>query len=53
MSVIELAPVVKSIDVRRSAADAFRIFTEQISAWWPLRVAHAREDRGGRTSPWA
>jgi hypothetical protein len=41
MSVVELAPVVKSIDVRRSAADAFRIFTEQISQWWPL-ATHTR-----------
>ena len=41
MSVVELAPVVKSIDVRRSAADAFRIFTEQISEWWPM-ATHTR-----------
>ena len=41
MSVVELAPVVKSIDVRRSAADAFRIFTEQISVWWPM-ATHTR-----------
>lgn len=41
MSVVELGPVVKSIDVRRSAADSFRIFTEEMSAWWPL-VTHTR-----------
>lgn len=41
MSVVELAPVVKTINVRRSAADAFRIFTEEISAWWPL-ATHTR-----------
>lgn len=41
MSVVELAPVVKSIDVRRSAADAFRIFTQEISSWWPM-VTHTR-----------
>lgn len=41
MSAVEIAPVVKSIDVRRSAADAFRIFTEEMSAWWPLET-HTR-----------
>jgi hypothetical protein len=41
MSVVEIAPIVKSIDVRRSAADAFRIFTAEISAWWPL-ATHTR-----------
>lgn len=41
MSVVELAPIVKSLDVRRSAADAFRIFTAEISAWWPM-ATHTR-----------
>ncbi len=41
MSSVELAPVVKSIDVRRSTADAFRIFTEEMGAWWPLE-SHTR-----------
>jgi hypothetical protein len=41
MSVVELGPVVKTVDVRRSAADAFRIFTDQITAWWPLET-HTR-----------
>jgi uncharacterized protein YndB with AHSA1/START domain len=41
MSVVEIAPVVKTIDVRRSAADAFRLFTAEISAWWPL-ATHTR-----------
>ncbi len=50
MSAIELAPVVKSVDVRRSAADAFRIFTEQISAWWPIEThTRARTAQGERT----
>jgi hypothetical protein len=38
MSVVELSPIVKSIDVRRSAREAFRMFTEEISAWWPMRT---------------
>lgn len=41
MSVVELSPVVKTIDVRRSASDAFRIFTEEIAAWWPM-ATHTR-----------
>jgi hypothetical protein len=41
MSVVELAPVVKSIDVRRSTGDAFRIFTQEITAWWPM-ASHTR-----------
>jgi uncharacterized protein YndB with AHSA1/START domain len=30
-----LSPVVKSLVVARSQADAFRIYTEEISMWWP------------------
>jgi uncharacterized protein YndB with AHSA1/START domain len=51
MSVVELAPVVKSIDVRRSALDAFRIFTQEISAWWPLAThTRAKTAEGQRTT---
>jgi hypothetical protein len=50
MSVVELAPVVKTIDVRRSAADAFRIFTDQIAAWWPVQThTRAKHAEGERT----
>jgi hypothetical protein len=38
MSVVEIAPIVKSLEVRRSAHDAFRIFTEEITAWWPIKT---------------
>ena len=49
MSVVELAPVVKSIDIKRSAADAFRIFTDEISTWWPLEThSRARSAEGER-----
>lgn len=41
MTVVELTPIVKTIDVGRSARDAFRLFTEEISAWWPLKT-HTR-----------
>lgn len=50
MSVVELTPIVKSIDVRRSAADAFRIFTEEVSAWWPMKThSRAKDVAGERT----
>lgn len=61
MSVVELAPIVKSIEVRRSAADCFRIYVHEASRWWPLdshalspsngskAIAHVVEPRvGGR-----
>jgi hypothetical protein len=46
MSAVEIAPVVKTIEVRRSAVDAFRIFTEEMSAWWPLGT-HALSPENG------
>lgn len=50
MSIVEIAPVVKSIAVRRSAADAFRIFTEEIAAWWPMAThTRAKTAEGQRT----
>lgn len=41
MTVVERVPIVKTIEVRRSASDAFRLFTEHMSDWWPLD-SHAR-----------
>ena len=41
MSVVELSPIVKTIDVRRTAADAFRLFTAEVGAWWPI-ATHTR-----------
>src|SRR5262249_30315473 len=49
MSVIEIAPVVKTIDVRRSAGDAFRIFPDQSAGWWPMTHTRARDAAGERT----
>lgn len=34
-------PVLRSVTVRRSVDEAFRIFTEEIGSWWPLE-SHAR-----------
>ncbi len=50
MSVVELGPIVKSIDVRRSPQDAFRLFTEEISAWWPLKRHTRAKDAAGETT---
>jgi hypothetical protein len=33
-----LEPIRRSITVRRSAEDAFRIFTERVVDWWPIRT---------------
>ncbi len=35
-----LPPVVKSLVVARSQADAFRLYTDEISMWWP-KHAHS------------
>jgi uncharacterized protein YndB with AHSA1/START domain len=41
-------PIQRSVTVNRSVEDAFRVFTEGISTWWPLHT-HSIEamDRGG------
>lgn len=40
MSVIEIAPVVKTLEIKRSAEDAFRIYVHEAVKWWPL-ASHA------------
>lgn len=40
-AVVELSPIVKAINVRRTKEDAFRQFTGEIGAWWPL-ASHSR-----------
>lgn len=50
MSVTTVEPIVKTITVGRSSADAFRLFTEEITAWWPLAThTRARDAAGERT----
>ncbi len=41
MRAVELSAVLKSVDVRCSARDAFAAFTDEISAWWPM-ATHTR-----------
>ncbi len=50
MSIVDLGPVTKSIEVRRSAAAAFRIFVDDIARWWPVRDhSRAKDALGERT----
>lgn len=37
-------PVVKSVTVRCSPATAFRRFTQDLAAWWPLTSHHVADD---------
>ena len=32
----EIDPIVRTVTVSASKEDAFRLFTEGISSWWPL-----------------
>jgi uncharacterized protein YndB with AHSA1/START domain len=50
MSVVEISPIVKTVDVRRTASDAFRLFTEEISAWWPLKTHSRAKDAAGEVT---
>ena len=36
MAELELAPLVKTITVRRTPAEAFEIFTAGLARWWPF-----------------
>jgi len=45
-SVVELAPVVKSIEVRRAASDAFRMFVHEATRWWPLDTHSLSPENG-------
>jgi len=47
MSFVDLGPVVRSVDVRRTPADAFRLFTQEMSAWWPLKTHSRARDAAG------
>jgi len=50
MSIVELGPLVKSISVRRSPAEAFRLFTSEMSAWWPLKTHSRARDAAGEVT---
>jgi uncharacterized protein YndB with AHSA1/START domain len=50
MSVVDLSPVVKTIEVRRAASDAFRLFTEEMTAWWPLKTRSRARDAAGEVT---
>ena len=40
----KLPPVELAINVRSSVDDAFRLFTEDISSWWPMRTHSLGEE---------
>lgn len=44
---IDPPPVIRAAWVNRSAEDAFRIFTQEIGAWWPLPTHGIFGDRSG------
>jgi uncharacterized protein YndB with AHSA1/START domain len=50
MNAVDLSPLVKVIDVRRSAEDAFRLFTAEMSAWWPLKTHSRARDAAGEVT---
>lgn len=50
MSVVDLGPVVRTVDVRRTPADAFRLFTAEMSAWWPLKTHSRAKDAAGEVT---
>lgn len=50
MNAVEIAPIVKTIEVRRSAGEAFRLFTERIGEWWPTEThSRAKSAEGEKT----
>ncbi len=38
---MSVEPITRSVTVRRSVEDSFRIFTEEIGSWWPVQT-HSR-----------
>lgn len=46
-----LDPIVRSVTVRTSQADAFRLFTEGCGSWWPLET-HSLLDGRAETVVW-
>ena len=45
---VRIEPVRKSVEVRRSPADTFRIFTEEIAGWWPLAKYSVSQEKAVR-----
>ena len=41
----QVAPVRKTVRVERPVAEAFRLFTDEIARWWPLREHSVAEER--------
>jgi uncharacterized protein YndB with AHSA1/START domain len=41
----EIAPITKAITVDRPPEEAFRLYTEGIATWWPLKTHSVSEDK--------
>ena len=39
-------PIQRSVTVNRNVDDAFRVFTEEISSWWPVAAGGDATARG-------
>jgi Activator of Hsp90 ATPase homolog 1-like protein len=50
MSFVALGPVEKAVDVKRSAADAYRLFVDDISRWWPMKEHSRAKDALGEST---
>lgn len=51
MTTSTIEPVRSSVLVRRPVAEVFRVFTEEMSTWWPLeRYSVAADTHGGRVT---
>lgn len=50
MTVTELAAIVRSVEVRRTPAEAFHIFTAEMSAWWPMKTHSRAKDSAGEVT---
>lgn len=48
MSVVEIAPVVKTLEIKRSAQDTFRMYVHEAAKWWPLETHAISPEHGTR-----
>jgi hypothetical protein len=50
MSIVDLSPVEKTVEVKRSATDAYRLFVDDIAKWWPIKDhSRAKDSLGEKT----
>lgn len=49
MNAVAPGPIVKTLEVGRSTAETFRMFTAEMSRWWPTTHTMARDTAGEKT----